>query len=118
MASITERRQPEFGQGAELGRSGGTGFDFTQVKTTVADKLHGAAQMLQEKMGRTDSNSELGRFGQRASDWIERSADYVNELEPQQLRTDLETQVRRNPGRSLLIAGAVGLVLGRLLRRR
>jgi ElaB/YqjD/DUF883 family membrane-anchored ribosome-binding protein len=124
---MTEHGQPgfdqaDYGQG-RYGRGAGLeserrGFDFTQIKTAVADRLHGAAHLLQEQAARNPSASEWGRLGQRAGDWFERSANYVNDLEPQQLRTDLENQVRRNPGRSLLVAGALGLVLGRLLRRR
>lgn len=94
------------------------GFDFGQVKAVVADKLHSAGQMLQEQAGRQGERSEVGRLGQQAGAWFERSAAYVSDMEPQQVRTDLENQVRRNPGRSLLVAGAVGLVLGRLLRGR
>lgn len=109
-------------QHSEYGRQGArrstSGMDFNQIKTTVADKLHGAAQMLQEKAARDDSATQWGQMGQRAGDWLNQSADYINDLEPQRLRTDIENQVRQNPGRSLLIAGAAGLLLGRLLRGR
>jgi ElaB/YqjD/DUF883 family membrane-anchored ribosome-binding protein len=36
----------------------------------------------------------------------------------EQVKADLQQEIRRNPGRSLLIAGAFGLLLGSLLRRR
>lgn len=91
---------------------------FDRVKSTVADRMSRAAQRLHEQSSRAGSESELSSFGNRAADWLDRSADYVKEVEPQRLKSDIETQVRRNPGRSLLIAGAVGLVLGGLLRRR
>jgi ElaB/YqjD/DUF883 family membrane-anchored ribosome-binding protein len=39
-------------------------------------------------------------------------------MDPQKIKTDIQDQMRRNPGRSLLIAGAAGLILGALLRRR
>lgn len=106
------------GYGHQAGSGTGAGMDFKQIKSTVAEKLHGAAQRLQERAGESETASEMGRWSQRAGDWMERSADYIQDLEPQQLRTDLENQVRRNPGRSLLIAGAAGLLLGRLLRGR
>ncbi|MGE0130794.1 MAG: hypothetical protein AB7U82_22175 [Blastocatellales bacterium] len=91
---------------------------FKQIRTTVADKLQAAAQTLHQKADRSGQQTELSTFGHRAAGWLERSADYVNEMEPQRLKSDLENQVRRNPGRSLLIAGVVGLALGGLLRRR
>ncbi len=84
----------------------------------MADKLQAAAQTLHQKAARSDQPNEFSDFERRAAGWLERSAEYVNEMEPQRVRSDIENQVRRNPGRSLLIAGAVGLVLGRLLRRR
>lgn len=95
-----------------------SGAGFGQVKAAVADKLLAAAHKLKEQAADSEHSAEMAHLTQRAGAWFERSAHYVNDLEPQQLRADLETQVRRNPGRSLLIAGAVGLVLGRILRGR
>jgi ElaB/YqjD/DUF883 family membrane-anchored ribosome-binding protein len=105
----------EHAQGYEGGQSGST---FKQIKTNVADKLQSAAQTLHQKADRSGQSPEVTALGHRAAGWLERSASYVNEMEPQRLRSDLENQVRRNPGRSLLIAGIVGLALGGLLRRR
>lgn len=95
-----------------------TGSGFDQVKSTVAEKLHTAAQSLHQTADRSSRQNDLTSFGHQAADWLDRSADYVSQIEPRRVRDDLETQVRRNPGRSLLIAGAVGLILGGLLRRR
>lgn len=89
-----------------------------KVRGTVARQLSSAANKLHEQTARNERPSEFSRFGAQAADWLERSADYVNEIEPQQLKADLETTVRRNPGRSLLVAGLAGLVIGKLLHRR
>jgi len=91
---------------------------FKQIRTSVADKLQTAAQTIHQKADRSGQPAEISALGHRAAGWLERSADYVNEMEPQRLKSDIENQVRRNPGRSLLIAGIVGLALGGLLRRR
>ena len=96
----------------------GRGSTFKQIKSTVADKLQTAAETLHQKAERSGQQTEFSAFGHRAASWLERSADYINEMEPQRLKSDIENQVRRNPGRSLLIAGVVGLALGGLLRRR
>ena len=96
----------------------GSGSTFDQIKSTVAEKLQSAAQTLHQKTDGSDQQNEFANFGKRAANWLEQSADYVNQIEPTKVRNDIETQVRRNPGRSLLIAGAVGLVLGGLFRRR
>jgi ElaB/YqjD/DUF883 family membrane-anchored ribosome-binding protein len=91
---------------------------FKQIRATTADKLQSAAQTLHQKADRSGQPAEVSALGHRAADWLERSADYVSEMEPQRLKSDIEDKVRRNPGRSLLIAGIVGLALGGLLRRR
>src|SRR5262245_60822331 len=91
---------------------------FKQIRTTAADKLQAAAQALHQKADRSGQPSEVSALGHRAADWLERSADYVSEMEPQRLKSDIEDKVRQNPGRSILIAGIVGLALGGLLRRR
>jgi ElaB/YqjD/DUF883 family membrane-anchored ribosome-binding protein len=113
---MIEREKRSWDQNAyEVGRNDST---FKQIKTTVADKLQAAATAIHQKADRSGQPPEVTAFGHRAAGWLERSADYVNEMEPQRLKTDIENQVRRNPGRSLLIAGIVGLALGGLLRRR
>ncbi len=89
-----------------------------QFKHTVAQKLSSAADALHQQTARVEQPNELSRFGDQAAGWLERSADYVSAMEPQKLKDDLATQVRRNPGRTLLIVGAAGLILGKLLRRR
>ncbi|HEX4949972.1 MAG TPA: hypothetical protein VFZ34_25120 [Blastocatellia bacterium] len=89
-----------------------------QVRHTVARQLSNAAHALHNKTASTERPSELTKFGEQAAGWLERSADYVHDMEPQQIKADLESTVRRNPGRSLLIAGLAGVVLGNLLRRR
>lgn len=100
-----------------------SGSTFDQIKTTVADKLHAAADALHEKSDRLiDRNAErsgdFSGYGHQAAKWLDRSADYIAEADAQRIKADVETQVRRHPGRSLLIAGAAGLVLGALIRRR
>ncbi len=88
---------------------------FDQIKHTAADKLRRAAETLQQQSERVGLRQD---YGQRAADWLDRTADYVGEFDPKQVKADLEEQVRRNPGRTLLIAGGVGLLLGAILRRR
>lgn len=92
-----------------------SGSTFDNIKTTVAEKLRSAADTLRQKAGQNSVTA--GRAGQ-ASDWLDTAADYVRDVDPAQIRNDLQRQVRSNPGRSLLIASAAGLALGMLLRRR
>jgi len=102
-------------QNSEQSRARNSGSKIDQIKTTVADKLAGAADALRQKSGQ---NSARAGYANQASDWLNSAADYVRDIEPAQIKSDLQQQVHSNPGRSLLIAGAAGLALGILLRRR
>ncbi len=90
---------------------------FERAKKTAAEKLQQAAQALHNQSER-GGNQELGQYGHRAADWLERTSEYVSDINPQQVKADLEKQVQRHPGRTLLIAGGIGLLLGAVLRRR
>ena len=94
--------------------TGGSTLDT--FKETVADKLHAAASTIQQKVGENQESPVAGYAGQAAG-WLDDAAEYVREVDPQKVKSDIQLQVRSNPGRSLLIAGAAGLLLGILLRR-
>jgi len=102
-----------------------SGFDSTPtsrnttldtIKEAVADKLHAAAGVIQEKADQNQRSPVAGYAGQAAG-WLDDAAGYVREVDPQRVKSDLQNEVRRNPGRSLIIAGAAGLLVGILLRR-
>lgn len=87
------------------------------IKDTVADKLHAVAGAIQQRAGQ-DQGSGISSYAGRASGWLDDAAEYVREVDQNKVKTDLQKQLRTNPGRALLVAGAAGLVLGILLRRR
>lgn len=88
---------------------------FDNIKSTVADKLKSAAAALKAK---GEQNSNVSSYASQASGWLEGAASYVQDANPSQIKTDIQRQVRSNPGRTLLIAGAAGLILGAIFRRR
>ena len=96
-------------------KSPGGKTTFNNIKSTVADKLKAASETLRERAGQNDRAS--GYAGQ-ASGWLAGAADYVRDMDTEQVKSDIQRKVRANPGRSLLIAGAAGLLLGALFRRR
>jgi len=97
------------------GGSTSAGGSLDTIKEAVADKLHAAAGAIQQKAGQNQQD-QGGYIGQAAG-WLDNAAEYVRDVDPQRVKSDLQKQVRSNPGRSLLIAGAAGLFLGILLRR-
>ena len=105
-------RTDEMGGVPPLGDTPGTsGF-----REQAAGRLEDAANALHERAEGTEGR--LGSYGRQAADWLDRSARYVREADVTRVRGDLEQQVRRSPGRALIVAGAAGLVLRALLRRR
>ena len=93
--------------------------NFEKVKSTVSEKLHNAAQSLREKsQAFSGKNQDLAGYGNQTADWLNRSAAYIEGINPQKIKGDIQNQVQQSPGRSLLIAAGVGLVLGSLFRRR
>jgi len=93
-----------------------TGFEH--VKNNIADKLHDAAKGLGEKAAEQDADSGIAQYGKQASEWLDQSAECVRQFNYEQANARVRDYVKRSPGRSLLIAGAVGLVIGAMLRRR
>ena len=98
-------------------RSSREGVD--RVKGAAAQALHAAADVLRHRAeGASGQFSALTGYGQQASDFIARSARFVEDMDMERVRRQVEDAVRRNPGRSLVIAGTIGLLLGATLRRR
>jgi ElaB/YqjD/DUF883 family membrane-anchored ribosome-binding protein len=93
-----------------------TGFE--NVKTIIADKIQKAAEALGEKTTNPDAHYGMAQYGKQASEWLDQSADYVREFDYVQAEAGIREYFGQRPGRSLLIAGGVGLIIGAVLRRR
>ena len=91
---------------------------FEEVKNIIADKLHNVAEALGEKAADRGAQSGQARCAKGASEWLDQSAEYVRQFDYKQADARVREYVRQSPGRSLLIAGAVGLMIGVILRRR
>jgi ElaB/YqjD/DUF883 family membrane-anchored ribosome-binding protein len=89
-----------------------------QIKSKISEQLRKAAHSLGSNSSSTGQESSLQGYKNQAARWLEKSASYVEHADLDRVKTDIADQARQHPGRSLLIAGAVGLVLGSLLRRR
>ncbi|HEY6328276.1 MAG TPA: DUF883 C-terminal domain-containing protein [Blastocatellia bacterium] len=87
---------------------------FDKFKHALADKLQSAASSLETNAAEQGSHS----YGWQAAELLDRSASYVRQMDPNELRNEIEAEVRSNPGRSLLIAAGAGLLIGIVLGRR
>ena len=92
---------------------------LNSVKTFVADKLDEAAQGIRNKTAHgTFVEDGKAQMGTHAAEWLEKASGSVRRFEPERVKENVQREMRQNPGRSLLIAAATGIVLGALLRRR
>jgi ElaB/YqjD/DUF883 family membrane-anchored ribosome-binding protein len=96
--------------------SRGAGFD--RIKARIADNLRRAAGTLYGNAEDNQTQPNATNFGSQASAWLHNSADYIERMGPKKMKDDITEQVRRNPGKSLLVAGAVGLILGAIFQRK
>ena len=117
MAGINQSERLTAGnENTSFEASSGGNSALDRVKETVAEKLHAAAGAIHQRAEQNQENAASAYAGQAAA-WLDSASDYVRDVDQQKIKADLRNQVRRNPGRSLLVAGAAGLVLGILLRR-
>jgi len=88
-----------------------------EVRTSTASRLHNTAATLHDRADHIPGVQQACGFMHRAADKLNTVADYMGEKDTKQMLADAEGAAKRNPGRSLLIAGALGFLLGRALRR-
>lgn len=120
-------------------RGAATGSKIDNLKDRVAeaagsvrDRAHDLTDSARETVGgarEAVSNRISGLFGsddtaggggpgvtQRVRDGMSGTVRYVREANPQELRGDVESQIREKPLQTLVVAGIAGFVIGRLLR--
>jgi ElaB/YqjD/DUF883 family membrane-anchored ribosome-binding protein len=115
---INNRVVAKSGKTAAESQSSGKSTGLENVKNIIADKVHNVAEALGEKAAHQDAQSGIAQYGKQASEWLDQSAEYVRHFDYEQADANAREYVRQSPGRSLLIAGAVGLIIGAILRRR
>ena len=86
-----------------------------QRSTQISDQIGSAAQTMRRvaEQARTEGNTQNARLAEQAADRGERVSSYLQEVEPEQLLSDVEDFARRQPW---VVAG-VGLFIGFALAR-
>ncbi len=113
-----DQRVGSTGETAAKPHNSSTSRGFENVKNSIAEQLETVAEMLGEKSTGQDAQSGIAQYGKHASEWLELSAGYVRQFDYEQAETRVRECIKQHPGRSLLVAGAVGLIIGAVLRRR
>lgn len=106
------------GETEEETQASGKPKGFENVQIAIAEKLRNLAGVIGEKAADQDAQSGTAQYGMRASEWLNQSAEYVQQFDYERADARVRKFVRQSPGRSMLIAGGVGLILGAILRRR
>jgi len=94
------------------------------LKTQLADKLETSAGRLRQRATDTAkiddaialTKERVADASDRVATGMERSADWLRNANLSAVQEKIERQVRENPGRTLLIAGAIGYLLGRAFK--
>jgi hypothetical protein len=94
---------------------------LTANRVTGADAtiLRKSSSAVDETAERVASHErDIRSYGRKTAEWLGASAGFVSELDPVQIRNNAADGLRRNIGRSLVVAGMLGLVIGLLVGRR
>lgn len=91
---------------------------FENAKNIIADKLHHVAAAIDEKAAEQGPLCDMAKYGKQASAWLDQSAEYVRQFNYEHADAKIREYVRQSPGRSVVMAGAVGIIIGVILRRR
>jgi ElaB/YqjD/DUF883 family membrane-anchored ribosome-binding protein len=87
-----------------------------EKRAPAADALQGAASTLHEKAEELPGGETVRSVAHSAAEKLESTAGYIREHDVRAMVSDVEEIVKRNPGPSLLIAVAVGFLIGRAFR--
>jgi ElaB/YqjD/DUF883 family membrane-anchored ribosome-binding protein len=99
---------------SEAGRQATGKID--EKRAPAADALQNAASTLHERAEDLPGGETVRSVAHSAADKLESTAGYIREHDVRAMVSDVEDVVRRNPGPSLLIAAAVGFLIGRAFR--
>jgi hypothetical protein len=106
------------GENLAVNHGSSTSSSFEHIKNVVSDKLHSAARSVSEKSVSADVDALIGSYRKPASEWLDQSAEYVRQFDYDKAGARIREHVAQNPGRSLAIAGIVGVIIGAIVRHR
>ena len=97
-----------------------------QLKTQLADRLETGASTIRQRSSNTaklddaiaTTKEKVAGAGDRVASGMEKSAEWLRDANMSTIKQGLARQVKENPGRTLLIVGAIGYLLGRAFKRK
>ena len=95
----------------EFGRAAVNKIEENRV--SAAGALHNAATSLHDNAAKLPNGPDMAHS---AAEKVDAVAGYLQGHDTKQMMADVEAVVKKNPGPSLLIAGALGFLIGRAFR--
>jgi ElaB/YqjD/DUF883 family membrane-anchored ribosome-binding protein len=89
---------------------------FEQFADRLDDVAERIDRLASDRLGGSGTRERAADAAHSTAGWIAGVSDYLREADLDELRSELEDQVRRNPLRSVLIAVGAGWLLGRIIR--
>ena len=83
-------------------------------RESTATALENAAELISERAEGTVGMQ--GVAAEKAAEGMQEAAGYLREHDAAEIWEDVEGYVKQHPGRSVLVAAAAGLIVGRILR--
>lgn len=99
---------------SEAGRQATDKID--EKRGPAADALESAASTIHEKAEDLPGGETVKSVAHSAAEKLETTAGYIREHDVRAMLSDVEDIVKRNPGPSLLVAVAIGFLIGRAFR--
>jgi ElaB/YqjD/DUF883 family membrane-anchored ribosome-binding protein len=93
----------------DLGRTAAEKMEDT--RTAAASGLDSTASALHQ------GGEKVGSMAHSTADKLSGTAEYLRNHDAKSMMADVEQLVKKNPGASLLAAGAIGFLMGRTMRR-
>jgi ElaB/YqjD/DUF883 family membrane-anchored ribosome-binding protein len=114
-AELYERAAQVRGQVSGLARAAVDRIDAN--RSTTADRLETAASTLRDKAASLPGGEKVTEVAHATADRLNATADYVRARDINTMSRDVVTLVKNNPGPSLMVAAALGFLLGRATTR-
>lgn len=86
----------------------------TDVMSAAGDQMSTLAQTVRE---RAPGEGRAGEIASSTADALERGGRYLQEADPQLVRSDLERIIREHPIESMLVGVGAGYLIARAMRR-
>src|ERR1700688_1364669 len=109
--SLTDTAKTVKDKTQEFGRAAVNKIEENRV--SAAGALHSAATSLHENASKLPNGPDLAHS---AAEKVDAVSGYLQGHDTKQMMADVEAVVKKNPMPSLLIAGALGFLIGRTLR--